>query len=249
MKPKVLAVIPARYGSTRFPGKVLTPIAGKPLIEHIYRDVEKSSAIDLVAVATDSKEIRKAVEDFGGLAVMTSKRHRTGSDRVAEAAEVLGGNIIVNIQGDHLGVAPKDFTRVIKAMKADRKIKYASVAYGIKDSAEIDDPNRVKVVVGADGYALWFSRYAIPFVRGATGKTRLAHFKFRTHVGVYFFRRAALRAYAGWTRTPAEKAESLEQLRILEHGEKIKLFDIKSHIYSVDTPGDLKQIDSKRFLK
>ena len=247
MKPKVLAVIPARFASKRFPGKPLSPIAGKSLIQHIYQAASKSRLIDRVVIATDSPEIQKAVDAFGGEVVMTSGNHRTGSDRTAEAMEKIGGDIILNIQADHIGVSPAVFGRVIKAMLEDRKIRFATLAHKIEDEASLFDPNRVKLILDADDYAYWFSRYPLPFLQGVNGN-RLGKFDFFYHIGTYFYRKAGLKAFHSWPRSPLEKAESLEQLRILENRHKIKVFKIKNEILSIDTPQDLK-LAEKLYIK
>ncbi|MEW5923669.1 MAG: 3-deoxy-manno-octulosonate cytidylyltransferase [Candidatus Zixiibacteriota bacterium] len=239
MKPKVLAVIPARFASKRFPGKPLSLIAGKPLIQHIYRAASKSKLIDKVIVATDSPDIMKTVNDFGGEAIMTSGNHRTGSDRAAEAMEKLGGEIIINIQADHIGVKPAVFDRILKAMLVDRKIMFATIARKIESEEALFDPNRVKLIIDDNDYAFWFSRYPLPFLQGVNGD-RLGAFDFYYHIGTYFFRKAGLKLFHSWPRSPLEKAESLEQLRILENHHKIKVFRIKNEILSIDTPQDLK---------
>ncbi|MBN2225901.1 MAG: 3-deoxy-manno-octulosonate cytidylyltransferase [candidate division Zixibacteria bacterium] len=239
MKPRVLAVIPARYDSRRFPGKPLALIKGRPLIEHIYREAEKTARIDRLVVATDSQDIATAVKDFGGEVVMTSRKHHTGSDRTSEVVAKLGGSIIISIQADHLGVTRNDYDRVLKAMLADRHMQYASLMKRVADDTELDDPNRVKVICDTNGDALWFSRYPLPYLQGVTD-TRLGRFMYFYHIGVYFYRRAALERYHAWPRTALEKAESLEQLRILEHHQKIRMYAIKSRVWSIDAPEDLE---------
>jgi 3-deoxy-manno-octulosonate cytidylyltransferase (CMP-KDO synthetase) len=239
MKNDILAVIPARYNSSRFPGKPLAPVAGKSILEHLYRELSRSKLISRVVVATDSDIIRDAVEKFGGEAIMTSKRHRTGSDRSAEVAGKLGAKIIINIQADHIGLKTADYDRVLKIMNADRTIDHATFIKKIESEADLFDPNRVKVIFDKDDNAIWFSRYPLPYLQGLNGD-RLATFDFYYHIGVYFYRRAALEKFAARPRSPLEKAESLEQLRILENGGKIRLFKIKRGMVSIDTPDDLK---------
>jgi len=239
MKPRILAVIPARFASTRFPGKPLSPIAGKPLIQHIYQAASKSKLIDRVVVATDSPEIRAGVEKFGGETLMTSGNHKTGSDRAAEAMEKIGGRIIMNIQADHIGVTPAAYDRVLRAMLDDRTIRFATIARRVEDEAALYDPNRVKLVLDNDDFAFWFSRYPLPYLQGVDGN-RLKKFDFYYHVGTYFFRKAGLKMFHSWPQSSLEKAESLEQLRILEHRGKIKVFKIRNKILSIDAPNDLK---------
>jgi 3-deoxy-manno-octulosonate cytidylyltransferase (CMP-KDO synthetase) len=247
MKPKVLAVIPTRFQSRRFPGKALTRVAGKPLLQHIYEEALQSKLIDKLVVATDSKDIKRAVEGFGGHAVLTSQRHRTGSDRAAEVMEKLGGQIVINIQADHMGLSGYVYDRILSSMLNDRKIEFATLARKADTEAMLFDPNRVKLIMDSSDYALWFSRFPLPFLQGVNGN-RLEQFEFYYHVGVYFFRNRALKMFHSWRRTPLEKAESLEQLRILENNRKIKVFKIKSRMFSVDTPEDLIKVE-KHFLR
>lgn len=240
MRNKALAIIPARLSSSRFPRKVLFEINGKPILEHLYREVSKAKLIDKVVIATDSDEVIEAVSRFGGEAVKTSKKHRTGSDRTAEVANKLSGDIIINIQADNLGVKANDFDKIITEMKNDRSIKYATFAKKIETEDELYDPNRVKVIFNRENDALWFSRYPLPFLQGENGN-RIKKFNYYYHVGIYFYRKSALKKFAESHRTPLEKAESLEQLRILENGEKIKVFKIKRNIWSIDSPDDIKK--------
>jgi 3-deoxy-manno-octulosonate cytidylyltransferase (CMP-KDO synthetase) len=245
MKTRVLAIIPARFNSRRFPGKPLARIAGRSVLEHIFAEVSRSSLIDDAVVATDSDEIYNATLNFGGAAIMTSTKPRTGSDRSAEAMKKLRGDIIISAQADHVGLKTSDYNRVIKAMLLDSRVEFATIVKKIDDEDILFDPNRVKVIFGRDKYALWFSRYPLPFLKGV--KTDwLSRFRFYYHVGVYFFRRKALMEYARWPQTPHEKAESLEQLRILENRRRIKVFETKSDIISIDAPQDLAGAE-KRF--
>ncbi|MCP4705619.1 MAG: 3-deoxy-manno-octulosonate cytidylyltransferase, partial [candidate division Zixibacteria bacterium] len=198
-----------------------------------------------VVVATDSTEVINAVSQFGGEAIKTSKKHRTGSDRTAEVAKKLGGDIIINIQADNLGVKAGDFDKIITAMQNDKTIKYATFAKKIETEDELYDPNRVKVVCNRQNDALWFSRYPLPFLQGENGN-RVKKFNYYYHVGIYFYKKSALQKFADSSRTQLEKAESLEQLRILENGGKIKIFKIKRNIWSIDSPDDVKK--TGRFL-
>jgi 3-deoxy-manno-octulosonate cytidylyltransferase (CMP-KDO synthetase) len=246
-RAKILAVIPARYGSTRFPGKALAKIAGKPLLEHLYFEISRSKYVDKVVVGTDSEEIFKAVENFGGEAIYTSSKNRTGSDRSAEVMKKLGGEIIVSIQADHLGLKSSDYDRVFKAMLIDSKIKYATLIKKIDDPERLFDPNRVKVILDKNQDALWFSRFPLPYLQSIEGN-HLRHFTFYYHIGVYFFRKKGLSNYNKWPQGKFELAESLEQLRILENHEKIRVFHTNSTIFSIDTPEDLKRL-KKHILK
>lgn len=240
MKTKVLAIIPARLSSKRFPRKVLHEINGKSILELLYFELKKAKLINRVVVATDSDEVIKAVARFGGEAVKTSKKHQTGSDRAAEVAAKLGGDIIINIQADNLGVKAADCNKVISEMIADKSIKYVTFAKRIETEDELYDPNRVKVIFNREKEALWFSRYPLPFLQGENG-IRVDKFKYYYHIGIYFYRKEALKNFAASRRTPLEKAESLEQLRILEKGDKIKIFELKRNIWSIDSPDDLKK--------
>jgi 3-deoxy-manno-octulosonate cytidylyltransferase (CMP-KDO synthetase) len=239
MKNDILAVIPARYNSSRFPGKPLAEISGRSILEHLYREFSWSKLVTRVVVATDSDIIKTAVEKFGGEVIMTSKKHRTGSDRSAEVAMRSGAKIIINVQADHLGLKAADYDRVIREMIADRTINHATFIRKIETESDLFDANRVKVIFDKDNNAIWFSRYPLPYLQSINGD-RLATFDFYYHIGVYFYRRAALEKYAALPRSAHEKAESLEQLRILDNGGKIRLFKIKRDMISIDTPEDLK---------
>lgn len=240
-KIDVLAVIPARYGSSRFPGKALANIRGETLIERLYRTVTSSKLIDRAVVATDSDEILSFCRRKGIEVMRTSARHRTGSDRSAEVAQKLGGEIIVSIQADHWGESKSDIEKVIKAMRSDKKIRYATFAKRIESEEYLYDPNRVKVIFDRDDIALWFSRFPIPFLQGVN-RNRAARFDYYYHIGVYFFRRDRLLAFHRLPQSRLEKAESLEQLRILENQGRIRIFKINSRIYSIDTRDDLKRL-------
>ncbi len=246
MGHRILAVIPARFQSRRFPGKPLSLIAGKPLLEHLYREASRSKLIGRVIVATDDERIYSAAEAFGGEAVYTSNRHRTGSDRSAEIMQKLGGDIIVSIQADHLGIKAADYDKVLKAMLVDRKISYATIARKIEDDSTLFDPNRVKLIIDESNHAIWFSRYPLPFLQGVDGNHQ-GQFDFYYHIGIYFFRNVALKEYHHWRPGIFEKAESLEQLRILENHRKIRVFKTKSKIISIDAPEDLMSAEMNIF--
>jgi 3-deoxy-manno-octulosonate cytidylyltransferase (CMP-KDO synthetase) len=246
MKPRILAVIPARFASKRFPGKPLSPIAGKSLIERLYLETAKSKLIDRVVVATDSQEIINGVREFGGNALLTSSKHRTGSDRTAETMRKIGGEIILNIQADHLGVTGRMYDRVLSRMLEDRNIEFATLAMKVESEDTLFNPNRVKLIMNSNGDAFWFSRYPLPYLQGVNG-SKLEQFEFYYHIGVYFFRKKGLMQFASWPRSPHEKAESLEQLRILENHRRIKVFKIRRKVISIDAPEDLKQAE-KHFL-
>ncbi|MCK4606278.1 MAG: 3-deoxy-manno-octulosonate cytidylyltransferase [candidate division Zixibacteria bacterium] len=243
MKPKVVAVVPARLNSSRFAGKVIFPHRGKPLLSYLLKEIARSKRIGRVVVATDSREVRRALEDAEVEVLMTSSRHRTGSDRAAEAVSKIGGDIILNIQADNFGLKTAVLDRIIDKLIQNRRIEFATIARRIESDAELSDPNVVKVVTGRDGRALWFSRFPLPYLQKTSRGRRVGQFPFYHHIGVYFFRRAALMRFAAWKRTPMEKAESLEQLRILENGHDLTVFKTSMKSVSVDTPRDLKKID------
>jgi 3-deoxy-manno-octulosonate cytidylyltransferase (CMP-KDO synthetase) len=242
---KVAAVIPARLESTRFAGKVLYPFQGQPLLYHVWRQVTKAKEVSQVWIATDSGEIARAAESFGAEVIVTSRRPRTGTDRIAEAIADRSADIVINVQADCLGLKPILLDRVIREMRRDRSIRYATLARPIGGDQELFDPGVVKVVVDRRSQALWFSRFPLPYLQHPSPRPRSAQFGYLEHIGVYFFRRAALEAYAGWKRTLLEKAESLEQLRILENGGSIRVFRTTARTISVDKPEDLNKISGR----
>lgn len=224
-----VAIIPARYNSTRFPGKPIVEIDGKPLIEHVYRRVEQARLIRRIVVATDDERIRRAVERFGGVAVMTRNDHSSGTDRLAEAADGLGPDtLILNVQGDEPMIEPAVIDQAIAAAQL-RDAEIVTLMTRL-DPAEADDPNRVKVVVDRRGYALYFSRSRIP----SGGTTSL-------HIGLYAYRVRFLKEFTKLDPTPLERAERLEQLRALEHGYRIRVVEVESESWGIDTPGDLER--------
>ncbi len=239
MRPKVLAVIPARMAASRFPGKPLALISGKMLIQHLYEEASKSNLINKVIIATDSSQVAGAAENFGAEVMMTSNSHKTGSDRAAEALEKYKSDIVINIQADHIGVKAINYTRIVREMLDDRTIRYATIAKKVESESYLYSPHRVKLVFDKNDNALWFTRYPIPYLQGVK-KDPLSKFDYYYHIGVYFFRKKALQNFHAWKQSPLEKAESLEQLRILENGGKIKVYKIKNKIISIDTPKDIK---------
>ncbi len=241
MSRRVVAVIPARLDSSRFPGKVLHKYKGMPLLYHFWKQIG-TSHFDRLAIATDSREIAKVATAFGADVVLTSKRHRTGTDRAAEAVRELGGDIIVNIQADNFGLRGAVVAGAVKKMLADPKIRFATLARAVKDDDQLFNPDVVKVITAADGRALWFSRYPLPYLQKVRGGKRSSQFRYLEHLGVYVFRRSALEMFAGWKRGALEKAESLEQLRILENGERIQVLATTAKTVSIDSPHDVNKI-------
>jgi len=236
--PRFAIVLPARYGSTRFPGKPLIQIAGKPLIEWVYlRASEIDGATDVV-VATDDARICDAVGRFGGKAVMTRGDHATGTDRVAEVANGLDADIIVNLQGDEPLFDPQMVLDMVEMLESDPTIDMATAAHAIDDEAELKSPNVVKVVFDRSHRALYFSRSTIPSGAGGTrGGFR--------HVGVYVFRREALMRFTELPQTPLEQSEGLEQLRALENGMSIGVIETTAKTIGVDVPEDAKTVEKE----
>lgn len=230
----VVAIIPARYGSTRFPGKLLADIAGKSVLQHVYERVTQAELVSRIAVATDDERIAREVESFGGTFVMTSPDHKSGTDRVAEAARTTGGEIIVNVQGDEPLIDPAAIDSVVKKIIEDEGIVCSTAAYFTSDGDVYSNPNCVKAVFDNTGRALYFSRSPIPFYRdsGFNGAY--------IHIGIYCFRRSFLDIYATLLRTELEKVEMLEQLRILENGYGIGVAVTGKPSIGIDTPEDLE---------
>ncbi|OGP90353.1 MAG: 3-deoxy-manno-octulosonate cytidylyltransferase [Deltaproteobacteria bacterium RBG_16_48_10] len=250
---KIVAIIPARYGSTRFEGKPLADILGKPMIQWVYEGACQSNLIDKVIVATDDQRIMEAVEQFGGNAVMTSTAHATGSDRVAEVAQKVRAEIIVNVQGDEPLLRGNIIDKAIRPLLKDSSISLSTLMTRIKEVKDWLNPNVAKVVVDQKGFALYFSRSPIPFPRdlnvekllsaSSREKSPLPHRIFK-HIGVYVYRRDFLLRYFKLKHTPLEKLEKLEQLRALENGFSIKVIPVDYKPFSVDTPDDLKKVVS-----
>lgn len=243
----IIAVIPARYGSTRFPGKSLALIQGKPMIQWVYERTRRSTLVERVIVATDDDRIAKAVHAFGGDTFMTSPDHATGTDRIAEVARSLSCGIIVNVQGDEPLIRPEMIDAAIRPLAEDPSIAMGTLAREIDDPADIADPNVVKVVFDAQGYALYFSRAPVPWDRDRwTGRTNLRDLPGESgwykHIGLYVYRREFLLAFAALTQTPLEQREKLEQLRALESGHRIRVVVTTHDSLGVDIPDDLSKI-------
>lgn len=234
---KAICVIPARYSSTRLPGKPLKDICGKPMICRVWERASRAASVAEVIVATDDERILQAVEKNSGRAMMTRADHKTGTDRLAEvAAHFPDADVIVNVQGDEPLIEPALIDALV-AEFADDALQMATVATELTDAAEMQNPNNVKVVVDRAGNALYFSRALIPYPRN-TGKA--AVFK---HIGIYAYRRDFLLAYAKMEPTPLEQAESLEQLRALENGFKIRVIKSSCRFVGVDTAEDLELVN------
>jgi 3-deoxy-manno-octulosonate cytidylyltransferase (CMP-KDO synthetase) len=238
--PKVVIVIPARYGSTRLPGKPLVSLVGKPMIQRVYERAKLARRASQVIVATDDERIVKAVEGFGGEARMTRADHRTGTERVAEVAAHVAGDIFVNVQGDEPLLDPAAVDTAVDSLLEEPAAAISTVATPIKRPADIMDPNVVKTVLDFDGNALYFSRAPIPWVRDTASKTLVRHLK---HLGLYVFQREALLEYPTLPQGDAERVEQLEQLRWMENGWKIRVAEVPHDAVSVDVPEDVARVE------
>ncbi|HLN87595.1 MAG TPA: 3-deoxy-manno-octulosonate cytidylyltransferase [Candidatus Limnocylindrales bacterium] len=245
----VVAIIPARYGSTRLPGKPLAKIGGKPMIEHVYRSTAKAKILDRVIVATDDRRIEAAVKFFGGEVMMTSPDHLSGTDRLAEVARKIRAEWLVNVQGDLPFIRPQTITRAVQPLRKNRAILMGTVCTAIYDEAEWQNPNVVKVLKDHAGYALYFTRAPVPFARNdrvdPSGSKISAQRKLRLwgyrHLGLYVYRREFLLKFARLRPTALERIESLEQLRVLEHGYRIYVAEVDERSVEVDTAEDLQR--------
>jgi 3-deoxy-manno-octulosonate cytidylyltransferase (CMP-KDO synthetase) len=237
---KVVVVIPARYGSTRLPGKPLVSLAGQPMIQRVYERAKSAQNVDRVIVATDDERIVKAVETFGGEARMTRLDHRTGTERVAEVAAHVDGEIFVNVQGDEPLLDPVAVETAVRALLEGPQAAVSTVATPIRTPGDIMDPNAVKVVLDFDDNALYFSRAPIPWVRDTASKIQVRHLK---HLGLYVFQRDALLEYPTFPQGELEKIEQLEQLRWLENGWKIRVAEVQHDAVSVDVPEDVARVE------
>jgi 3-deoxy-manno-octulosonate cytidylyltransferase (CMP-KDO synthetase) len=237
---KVLAVIPARYASSRFPGKPLAPIAGKPMIQRVYERVRQASQVSSVVVATEDARIKSAVEAFGGEAIMTRSDHRTGTDRVAEVAAHLPAEIYINVQGDEPLIDPGTVDALVAAMLEDDSVQLATPCTAISQPGDIMDPNIVKVVRDFDGNALYFSRAPIPWVRDRAETVAARHWK---HLGLYGFRHDALVEFPTLPPGELEHLEQLEQLRWLENGFRMRVVETDYDAVSVDVPADVARVE------
>jgi len=238
--PNVIVVIPARYGSTRLPGKPLVQLAGQPMIQRVYARAKLAHTVHRVIVATDDERIIKAVEAFGGEARMTRPDHRTGTERVAEVAAHEAGDVFVNVQGDEPLLDPAAVDTAVGALLSDSGTSVSTVATPIKLPADIMDPNVCKVVLDFDENALYFSRAPVPWVRDTAAKRQVRHLK---HLGLYVFRRDALLEYPTLPQGELERIEQLEQLRWLENGWKIRVAEVEHDAVSVDVPEDVARVE------
>lgn len=243
---KFIAIIPARYASTRFPGKPLALLGNKPVIQRVYEQVTQE--IHEAWVATDDERIKKAVEQFGGKAIMTSPHHKSGTDRIEEATERINtdADIIVNIQGDEPFIQASQIRTVCQQFD-NPSTQIATIGKPFTTMDEVDNPNSPKIVTDNHGFALYFSRSVIPYVRGKEHNTWLEDFPFLKHLGIYAYRRNVLREVTRLPQSTLEKAESLEQLRWLQNGYRIRVGITHAETVGIDTPADLER--AEQFLK
>lgn len=241
-KDKIIAIIPARYASTRFPGKPLARLGGEYVVKRVYDIVAR--VLPNVYVATDDERIYAAVEGFGGKVVMTGSDHKSGTDRAEEAVERIGGewDVVVNIQGDEPFIRPEQILTVCECFDDDAT-QIATIGKPFATMEEVLNPNSPKIVTDVQGYALYFSRSTIPFVRGKAEERWIESYPFVKHLGLYAYRREVLREITHLPQSSLERAESLEQLRWLENGYKIKVVKTDCETIGIDTPDDLRRAE------
>src|SRR5215469_12875606 len=237
---RAVGIIPARWSSTRFPGKQLHLIAGEPLLQYVWKRCRKAKKLDSVIIATDDMRIAEAAFDCGAEVALTSPRHKSGTDRVAEVArKAKQFAFVINIQGDEPLIDPHLIDRLVEKLGLYPKVNIVTAAHSFENPADASSPHQVKVVVDSSGRALYFSRAAIPFPRNPS------KIKYLRHQGIYGFRREALLQFVKWKPTPLERAESLEQLRALENGVKVHVLVTRHGSPGVDTPADAKALEQK----
>lgn len=239
---KFIGIIPARYASTRFPGKPLAILGGKTVIERVYEQV--TSVLNDVWVATDDERIYDTVTAFGGQAVMTRSDHKSGTDRIEEAAEKIGteADVMINVQGDEPFIQPSQIATV-KALFDDPDVQIGTLGKPFESIEAVCNPNSPKIVCDVKGYALYFSRSVIPYIRGKKQTEWLSSFPFLKHIGLYAYRREVLAEITKLPQSPLEKAESLEQLRWLQNGYRIKVGLTNVETVGIDTPEDLARAE------
>ncbi len=243
---KFIGIIPARYASTRFPGKPLAQLGGKPVIQHVYEKV--AAVLEAAYVATDDERIYDVVKSFGGQVVMTRTDHKSGTDRIEEAIEKIGGewDVVVNVQGDEPFVAKSQLDTICHCFD-DPTTQIATLGKPFESMEAVQNPNSPKIVVDNMGFAMYFSRSVIPYVRGKEKSSWLTHYPFLKHLGIYAYRKDVLRQVTQLPQSSLEIAESLEQLRWLQNGFKIKVGTTDVETVGIDTPQDLER--AEEFLK
>ncbi len=238
---KVVAIIPARYNSVRFPGKALADLAGKPVIQHVYERTSEARLFEQVIVATDDTRIEEVVRAFGGNVRMTSPDHKTGTDRLAEVATTLDADIIVNVQGDEPQIKPEMIEMAVYPLLKAPEVSIGTLKHKIEHPNELFNPHVVKVITDRDDRAIYFSRSPIPHIKGKDMWNEGFHdYTFYRHIGLYSYRRDFLLTFTTLPHTPLEIVEGLEQLRAIEHGYTIKVIETQHESIGVDTPEDLE---------
>jgi len=238
--PQIVVVIPSRFAATRLPGKPLVNLAGKPMVQRVYEQAKLAQTVHRVLVATDDQRIFDSVQAFGGEVRMTRSDHRTGTERIAEVAAHVPGDVFVNVQGDEPLIDPVAIDTAVAALLEDPPAQIATVATPIRHVPDIMDPNIVKTVLDFDSNALYFSRAPIPWVRDTQQRV---HVKYWKHLGLYAFQREALLEYSTFPQGELEKIEQLEQLRWLENGWKIRVAEVEHDAVSVDVPEDIARVE------
>jgi len=242
---KILGIIPARYASTRFPGKPLAVIAGKPMIQWVYE--RASQVFEWCYVATDNDTIKQAVEVFGGKVVMTSELHRSGTDRCAEALDIVQSelneqfDVVVNIQGDEPFIQPQQLSRIVSCF-TNPDVQIATLVKPFAPGEDVFNPNSPKVILNSNSEAIYFSRSVVPYIRGKEQSQWPGSFRFLKHIGLYAYRTDILHKITRLQPSPLELAESLEQLRWLENGYRITVVETDTETLAVDTPEDLERV-------
>ena len=243
----VLGVIPARYGSTRFPGKPLAEICGKPMIQHVYEGSKGSKVLDKLIVATDNEEIFNMVKSFGGDVIMTDENIQTGTDRTAEVAKIYPYEVVLNIQGDEPLLEGWMLDKLAEPLIKDENIHSSTLVKRITELKELEDTNLVRVVIDKNGFALYFSRAEVPFYNSSPNKEEwIKNHEYYRHIGLYGFQRDFLFKFVELGESYLEKAERLEQLRVLENGYRMKVEIVDYIPYPVDVPEDIKEVE--RFI-
>jgi 3-deoxy-manno-octulosonate cytidylyltransferase (CMP-KDO synthetase) len=237
---KVIGFIPARYNSQRFPGKPLALINGKPMVEHVYSRCMQAKLLDDVVVLTEDNRIVKAVKKFNGNVMLTSKKCSTGTERIASIINKLKCDIAINIQGDEPIIQPQDIDNLVKAFKKDKNVSLATIARPLKEHELIIDPNIVKVIIDSNDFAIYFSRYGIPYIRD-----NAKNVKYYQHIGLYAYKTKMLTLMDKLKHRMLEEAEKLEQLRFVENGYKFKVIKTNFRSFSVDIPSDIKIIENE----
>lgn len=238
---RIIGVIPARWASTRFEGKILAPLKGRPMIQHVWERARKSRLLNEVMIACDDQRILDAARKFGAKAVLTSKDHASGTDRIAQAVAGVQADVVVNIQGDEPLIDPAVIDCLAQVLLEDTSALMATVIKKIRSREELENPNVVKVVIDSQHNALYFSRSGIPYDRGRSGMGKNVYYK---HLGIYAYRRDFLLKFSKMPKSALEKTEELEQLRALEAGVKIKTITTDIETAGVDTPEDLARVES-----